>query len=235
MEKSQQVSLRQNFSNNTSNSSNAEIQTNRLIDLAVTVRYQRGKAQFKAIAVPDQIFEAADWETKLRMVKYLQDLRLLLWLLRGDTYASNRSSHFCYITSSSSCLYSETDLASRWMLGSVLETKDYHCELMVNRWSEDHLEHSREVRDNLNWLVSRTCRILSLLNGRGITFFTLVVSNAYLRRVIHATQVKANQSYAIHCGEYITLYNYINYLAGCCWYLLASGRAVDIKRSRRNF
>ncbi|KAE9365228.1 hypothetical protein N431DRAFT_518338 [Stipitochalara longipes BDJ] len=52
-----------------------------LVDLAVTVRYRCGKPQYEGIAVPDPEFEAADFETKLRMVKYLQDLRLLLWLL----------------------------------------------------------------------------------------------------------------------------------------------------------
>ena len=57
------------------------VQINQLVDLAITVRYQCGKAQFRAIAVPDPEFDAADFGTKLRIVKYLQDLRLLLWLL----------------------------------------------------------------------------------------------------------------------------------------------------------
>jgi hypothetical protein len=56
-------------------------QLTRLVDLAVTVRHRARKAYFEALAVPDPDFEAAGFETKLRMVQYLQDLRLLLWLL----------------------------------------------------------------------------------------------------------------------------------------------------------
>jgi hypothetical protein len=65
-------------------------QVNRLVDLAVTVRYRCGKAHFEALAVPDPEFESADFEAKLRMVKYLQDLRLLLWLLCRKEYVYNR-------------------------------------------------------------------------------------------------------------------------------------------------
>ncbi|PMD30860.1 hypothetical protein L207DRAFT_519965 [Hyaloscypha variabilis F] len=56
-------------------------QLTRLVDLAVTVRHRAGKAHFEALAVPDPEFEAAGFKTKLQMVKYLQDLRLMLWLL----------------------------------------------------------------------------------------------------------------------------------------------------------
>ncbi|KAH9207552.1 hypothetical protein DL95DRAFT_527831 [Leptodontidium sp. 2 PMI_412] len=61
-------------------------QVNKLVDLAVTVRYRHGEAYFEPFAVPDPQFKAASFETKLRMVKYLQDLRLLLWLLRRKEY-----------------------------------------------------------------------------------------------------------------------------------------------------
>jgi hypothetical protein len=66
-------------------------QLNRLVDLAVTVQYRRGKAHFEALAIPDAEFEAADFEIKLRMVKYLQDLRLLLWLLCRKEYTCDIS------------------------------------------------------------------------------------------------------------------------------------------------
>jgi hypothetical protein len=91
--------------------STSSFQINKLVDLAITVRYQCGKAQFKAIAVPDQVFETANGETKLRMVKYLQDLRLLLWLLRRDTYAINGLSAFRNVKRSS-YLMSQMDLTS---------------------------------------------------------------------------------------------------------------------------
>lgn len=56
-------------------------QLNRLVDIAVNARHRCGKWHLEALAIPDSAFEAADFETRLRMVKYLQDLRLLLWLL----------------------------------------------------------------------------------------------------------------------------------------------------------
>ncbi len=57
------------------------IQLNRLIDIAVTARHRCGKWDLEALAIPDPAFDAADFGTRLRMGKYLQDLRLLLWLL----------------------------------------------------------------------------------------------------------------------------------------------------------
>jgi hypothetical protein len=69
------------FVQRTTDNSVIPAQLNRLVDLAVTVRYRRGKAHYEAVAVPDLEFSAADSGAKLRMVKYLQDLRLLLWLL----------------------------------------------------------------------------------------------------------------------------------------------------------
>ena len=88
------------------------VQINRLVDLAVTVRYRCGKAQFRAVAVPDPEFDAADFETKLRMVKYLQDLRLLLWLLSRKEYVVSRDHVFHYLPQSS--LIPDANLCSTW-------------------------------------------------------------------------------------------------------------------------
>jgi hypothetical protein len=115
IEKTKGLSTHQDLSHDTSQSSIAEVQLNRVVDLAFTVRYRCGEAQFKPIAVPDPVFEEADWETKLRMVKYLQDLRLLLWLLRRDTYSVNGLSAFRYSKSFSSYYISESSLVSSWM------------------------------------------------------------------------------------------------------------------------
>ena len=89
-------------------------QLNRLVDLAVTVRYRGGKAHFEALAVPDLEFEAADFETKLRMVKYLQDLRLLLCILCQKEYVCGKP----FITNSfhQSELVLEAGLVSSWTL-----------------------------------------------------------------------------------------------------------------------
>jgi hypothetical protein len=62
-------------------------QLNRLVDIAVTARHRCGKWHLEALAIPDSAFEAADFRTRLRMVKYLQDLRLLLWLLCRKEYS----------------------------------------------------------------------------------------------------------------------------------------------------
>jgi hypothetical protein len=96
----------------TVNPSTIPVQINRLVDLAVTVRYRCGKAQFRAVAVPDPEFDTADFETKLRMVKYLQDLRLLLWLLRRKEYIVSRDHVFRYLPRSS--LIPDANLSSTW-------------------------------------------------------------------------------------------------------------------------
>jgi dihydroneopterin aldolase len=96
----------------TVNPSTIPVQINRLVDLAVTVRYRCGKAQFRAVAVPDPEFDAADFETKLRMVKYLQDLRLLLWLLCRKEYVVSRDHVFHCLPQSS--LIPDANLDSAW-------------------------------------------------------------------------------------------------------------------------
>jgi hypothetical protein len=96
----------------TTNPSTIPAQLNRLVDLAVTVRYRCGKAEYEAVAVPDPEFEAANFGTRLRMVKYLQDLRLLLWLLCRKEYTCNRS--LVINSSPGSELVLEARLVSSW-------------------------------------------------------------------------------------------------------------------------
>jgi hypothetical protein len=87
-------------------------QLNRLVDLVVTVRYRCGKAHFEALAIPDLEFEAAGVETKLRMIKYLQDLRLLLWLLYRKEHVCKGSFEFARFSRSE--FISEAGLVSSW-------------------------------------------------------------------------------------------------------------------------
>lgn len=96
----------------TVNPSTIPVQINRLADLEFTVRYRCGKAQFRAVTVPDPEFDAADFETKLRMVKYLQDLRLLLWLLCRKEYVVSRDHVFHCLPQSS--LIPDANLCSAW-------------------------------------------------------------------------------------------------------------------------
>ena len=53
-----------------------------LVDTAVTVKFRRNGWHFEMVAIPDESYEIANIKTKIRMVKVLQDLRLLIWLLR---------------------------------------------------------------------------------------------------------------------------------------------------------
>ncbi|KAH8761929.1 hypothetical protein BGZ57DRAFT_931548 [Hyaloscypha finlandica] len=92
---------------------------NNLVDLAVTVRYRCGKAHFEPLALPDPGFEAASFETKLRMVKYLQDLRLLHWLLRRKEYTCHRS--LVINPSPRSELVLEARLVSSWTVWTTLD------------------------------------------------------------------------------------------------------------------
>jgi hypothetical protein len=83
IEKSKRLSS-QKAGGNISESLTHETQINRLVDLAVMIHYRCGKAQFEMVALQVPEFERANFDTKVRMVKYLQDLRLLLWILRQD-------------------------------------------------------------------------------------------------------------------------------------------------------
>ena len=98
-------------------------QINKLVDLAVTVRYRCGKATYESIAVPDVDFEAADFETKLRMVKYLQDLRLLLWLLCQKEFTTGQRIVFQGLPQS--LMMSEANLVFLW-------TSSMNAELAVS-------------------------------------------------------------------------------------------------------
>ena len=103
----------------TTNPSTIPAQLNRLVDLAVTVRYRCGKAHFEPLALPDPEFEAASFETKLRMVKYLQDLRLLLWLLCRKEYFCDRAFQLTSLPQSQ--LIPEARLVSSWTVWTTLE------------------------------------------------------------------------------------------------------------------
>jgi hypothetical protein len=103
----------------TTNPSTVPAQLNRLVDLAVTVRYRCGKAQYDAVAVPDPEFEAANFRTRLRMVKYLQDLRLLLWLLCRKEYTCHRS--LVINSPPRSELVLEARLVSSWAFRTTFE------------------------------------------------------------------------------------------------------------------
>jgi hypothetical protein len=105
-------------------------QLTRLVDLAVTVRYRSGQAQFETVAVLDPDFEAAGIETKLRMVQYLQDLRLLLWLLCRKQRSDPRlitpySTHH-------SKLMSEAGLVSYWTIRMTLSMAAHSDEPQLN-------------------------------------------------------------------------------------------------------
>jgi len=170
IEKTKGFSTHQDLSHDTSQSSIAEVQLNRVVDLAFTVRYRCGEAQFKTIAVPDPVFEDADRETKLRMVKYLQDLRLLLWLLRRDTYPVHGLSAFRYLKPCSLCYISESSLVSSWMFSwaqeflykrvyeilAPMRMDDMYPDLWVDRCIRSHwlvdsfripTESPKEIRD----------------------------------------------------------------------------------------
>jgi hypothetical protein len=87
-------------------------QVNRLVDIAVTVRYRRGKPCVSILGIIDQEFQEADFETKRRMVKSLQDLRFLIWLFTCNTdLGSNFQSS---IMKPQSGLIRDAGIASTW-------------------------------------------------------------------------------------------------------------------------
>jgi hypothetical protein len=118
-------------------------QLNRLVDLAVTVRYRCGKAQYEAVAVPDPEFEAANFGTRLRMVKYLQDLRLLLWLLCRKEYTCHRS--LVVNSSPRSELVLEARLVSSWTIWTTFEIASLAPQGKIRCRDEAYLEYLLRV------------------------------------------------------------------------------------------
>lgn len=59
----------------------------RLVKTAYLVQESNGRAMIEMLATTDENFERADIETKITMIKYIQGLRLLTWLLRRDNFA----------------------------------------------------------------------------------------------------------------------------------------------------
>ena len=110
----------------------APAQLTRLVDLAVTVKYRSGQAHFETVAVPDPEFEAAGFETKLKMIQYLQDLRLLLWLLCRKQQSDSRI--ITLYSTHHSKLMSEAGLVSSWTIRMTLS--------MAARSYEPQLNHS---------------------------------------------------------------------------------------------
>lgn len=120
-------------------------QLNRVVDIALTARHRCGKWHLEALAIPDSAFEAADFGTRLRMVKYLQDLRLLLWLLCrkecGRDWLLNPSGL------PRSELITEAHLFSTWSLVMVL---DIHP-----RFSLGNSGNKRDYHEKwLSWAVT---------------------------------------------------------------------------------
>lgn len=184
IEKSKGLSIRRDLSHDTPESSIAEVQLNRVVDLAFTVRYRCGKAQFKTIAVPDPVFEKADWETNLRMVKYLQDLRLLLWFLRRDTYSVNGLSAFRYMDSSSSYCISEMSLVSSWTFSWVRQFVYKHITEIITPIPEDFGEPCaasvsgwgfRNRQEAITFPLSLAGNV-QVENGIGLDYLTVVNS-----------------------------------------------------------
>jgi hypothetical protein len=103
----------------TSDPSVIPAQLNRLVDIAVTARYRCGKWHLETVPTPDSAFEAADFGTRLRMVKYLQDLRLLLWLLCRKECIRDGLLNPSSLPSSE--LISEARLVSTWNLATMFD------------------------------------------------------------------------------------------------------------------
>jgi hypothetical protein len=121
-------------------------QVNKLVDLAVTVRYRCGKAHFEPLALPDPEFEAASFETKLRMVKYLQDLRLLLWLLCRKEYFCDRAFQLTGLPQSQ--LIPEARLASSWTVWTTLEIASLDPRAKIRCTDRACLEYLQRMLDS---------------------------------------------------------------------------------------
>ena len=109
-------------------------QLNRLVDIAVTARHRCGKWHLEALAIPDSAFEAADFGTRLRMVKYLQDLRLLLWLLCRKEYSRDWLLNPSGLPRSE--LISEARFVSSWSLATLSGTPPMRSsvEIQIRAW-----------------------------------------------------------------------------------------------------
>ena len=59
-----------------------QTQLMRIVDTEIVVRHRNGRTSFKLSATNDEPYDAASDELKLAMVRQLQGLRLLVWLLQ---------------------------------------------------------------------------------------------------------------------------------------------------------
>ena len=82
----------------------------RLVKTAYLVQEANGKPVIEMLATADRGFESADENTKISMIKYIQGLRLLIWLLRRDNLTF--TARFC----------AQDDSKSSLVMGGTLNT-----------------------------------------------------------------------------------------------------------------
>ena len=74
-------------------SSTSKPELMRLVKTAYLVQESRGRPVIEMLAVADKRFENADEASKVSMIKYIMNMRLLVWLLRRDNFLS--TARFC--------------------------------------------------------------------------------------------------------------------------------------------
>lgn len=57
-----------------------------LVDSVVMVKFRGSELYLEVAAIPERNYESADVKTEIRMVRVLQDLCLLTWLLRQENH-----------------------------------------------------------------------------------------------------------------------------------------------------
>jgi hypothetical protein len=101
------------------------LRVNQLVDIAITVRYRQGKPIIGVIGILDPDFEAAEFETKVRMVKFLQDLRLLFWLFAHNNNFERSIQR--QTTNDQSAITKSSNLAITWNLWKTSEVVRAGC------------------------------------------------------------------------------------------------------------
>jgi len=82
-----------------------------------------GKTKIDLVALRDNKFDNADINTQLRMIEYLKNLRLIVWLLKKQNYLSYTESILGRIFRSG--LASQASLTSKWLCSMS-------CEYLIN-------------------------------------------------------------------------------------------------------
>ncbi|KAL9093186.1 MAG: hypothetical protein Q9159_000363 [Coniocarpon cinnabarinum] len=91
----------------------------RLVDTRVVIRQKHGKILFDVTAAQDDDFEAAPLPKKLAIIRQVQRMRLMIWLLRSENMLSYRTQGHALALQTPSIIQRQDDMSATLMQNCV--------------------------------------------------------------------------------------------------------------------